>query len=97
MWRGLMLAEEGSLEQLRKVVAVCNDPEAQGHFVTALKDAKPSVSAVVYCITWLVGECVLAVIADCAALRCPCPRRAPLPTPCFHPRRCATSALTRRS
>lgn len=40
-----MLAEEGSLDELRKVVATCNDPEAQGHFVTALKDAKPAVSA----------------------------------------------------
>jgi hypothetical protein len=38
-----MLAEEGSLEVLREVVRKCNDPETQGQFVNALKDAKPAV------------------------------------------------------
>ena len=59
VWRGLMLAEEGSLDDLRKVVAACNDPEAQGHFVTALKDAKPGVS--VTALNWQVSVCVVCV------------------------------------
>jgi len=44
MWRGLMLAASGQLEDLRRVLAGCGSIESRSSMVQALRDAGPAVS-----------------------------------------------------